>query len=221
VVLHQQVARLTALERTLLIWLAVVREWTSLESLLALLVKRPTRARVLEALEALWRRFLIERGAGASFTLQVVVMEYVTDALLDHLSGEIRTMAMDHLHRYALEQAQAKDYVRETQVRVLVRPLVERLRAGVVDGGVGTGLGVVADGGLRAGELRRARTGRWWDNGSVGDDESVVTVLDRDDRTLETTGQQKRSPSTGSGGLRWGSRYVAARPARKLILLGF
>jgi len=56
-------------------------------------------------------------------------MEYLTDALLDHLSGEIRTMALDHLHRYALEQAHAKDYVRETQVRLLVRPLVERLRA--------------------------------------------------------------------------------------------
>jgi WD40 repeat protein/transcriptional regulator with XRE-family HTH domain len=129
VVLRQQVARLTSLEQTLLTWLAVVREWTSLESLLSLLVTRPTRARVLEALEALWRRSLIERGQGASFTLQSVVMEYVTDALLDHLSGEIRTLALDHLHRYALEQAQAKDYVRETQVRVLVRPLVGRLRA--------------------------------------------------------------------------------------------
>ncbi len=56
-------------------------------------------------------------------------MEYVTDALLDHLSEEIVTQAMDHLHRYAVEQAQAKDYVRETQVRLLVRPLLERLRA--------------------------------------------------------------------------------------------
>src|SRR5438034_10274796 len=56
-------------------------------------------------------------------------MEYLTDALLEHLSEEIRTMAMDHLHRYAVEQAQAKDYVREIQVRLLVRPLVERLRA--------------------------------------------------------------------------------------------
>src|SRR5438034_8841116 len=56
-------------------------------------------------------------------------MEYLTDALLEHLSEEIRTMAMDHLHRYAVEQAQAKDYVRQTQVRLLVRPLVERLRA--------------------------------------------------------------------------------------------
>jgi WD40 repeat protein/transcriptional regulator with XRE-family HTH domain len=128
VVLRQQVARLTLLEQMLLTWLAVLREWTSLDTLLSLLVPRPTRARVLEALEALWRRSLIERGAGASFTLQSVVMEYVTDALLDQLSGEIVTQALDHLRRYALEQAQAKDYVRETQVRVLVRPLVERLR---------------------------------------------------------------------------------------------
>jgi len=96
VVLRQQVARLTPLEQMLLIWLAVVREWTSLESLLSLLVKRPTRARMLEALEALSRRSLIERGQGASFTLQSVVMEYVTDALLDHLSEEIRTMALGH-----------------------------------------------------------------------------------------------------------------------------
>ena len=129
VVLRQQVARLTLLEQMLLTWLAVVRGWTSLDSLLSLLVPRSTRGRVLEALEALSRRSLIERGQGASFTLQAVVMEYVTDALLDQLTGEIVTQAMDHLRRYALEQAQAKDYVREIQVRLLVRPLVELLRA--------------------------------------------------------------------------------------------
>ncbi len=128
-VLRQQVARLTLLEQTLLTWLTVVREWTSLDTLHSLLVPRMTRGRVLEALEALSRRSLIERGQGASFTLQSVVMEYVTDALLDQLSREIGTQAVDHLRRYALEQAQAKDYVRQTQVRLLVRPLLERLRA--------------------------------------------------------------------------------------------
>ena len=91
--------------------------------------QRPSRARVLEALEALSRRSLIERGAGASFTLQSVVMEYVTDALLEQLSEEIVNQEMGHLRRYALEQAHAKDYVRQTQVRLLVRPLLERLRA--------------------------------------------------------------------------------------------
>jgi WD40 repeat protein/transcriptional regulator with XRE-family HTH domain len=128
-VLRQQVARLTLLEQVLLTWLAVAREWTSLDALLSLLAPRPTRGRVLEALEALWRRSLIERGEGGSFTLQSVVMEYVTDALLEQLSEEVRTMALDHLHRYALEQARAKDYMRESQMRLLVRPLVERLRA--------------------------------------------------------------------------------------------
>ncbi len=128
-ILRQQVARLTLLEQTLLTWLAVVREWTSLDTLLSLLIPRVTRARVLEALEGLSRRSLIERGQGASFTLQSVVMEYLTDALLDQLTGEIVTQAVEHLRRYALEQAQAKDYVRQIQVRLLVHPLVERLRA--------------------------------------------------------------------------------------------
>jgi WD40 repeat protein/transcriptional regulator with XRE-family HTH domain len=128
VVLRQQVARLTPLEQMLFTWLAVVREWTSIDSLLSLLVKRPTRGRVLEAFDALWRRSLIERGQGASFTLQSVVMEYLTETLLDQLSEEIVTQVKDHLHKYALEQAQAKDYVRQTQMRLLVRPLVERLR---------------------------------------------------------------------------------------------
>jgi hypothetical protein len=56
-------------------------------------------------------------------------MEYVTDALLDQLTGEVVTEKMDQVCRYALEQAQAKDYVRQSQVHLLVHPLVERLRA--------------------------------------------------------------------------------------------
>jgi transcriptional regulator with XRE-family HTH domain len=128
-VLRQQVARLTPLEQTLLTWLAVVREWTSLDTLLSLQISRAIRGRVLEALEALSRRSLIERGQQANFTLQSVVMEYIIDALLDQLTEEIITQTMDHLRRYALEQAQAKDYVRESQRRLLVRPLIERLRA--------------------------------------------------------------------------------------------
>jgi WD40 repeat protein/transcriptional regulator with XRE-family HTH domain len=128
-VLRQQVTRLTPLEQTLLTWLAVVREWTSLDTLLSLLIPRATRARVLEALEGLSRRSLIERGQQGSFTLQSVVMEYVAAALLEQLTEEIISGEVDLLRRFALEQAQSKDYVRQTQVRLLVRPLVEQLRA--------------------------------------------------------------------------------------------
>jgi WD40 repeat protein/transcriptional regulator with XRE-family HTH domain len=126
--LRQQVGRLAPLEYLLLTWLAVLREWTELPALLQVLHPRALRARVLEALEALRRRSLLERGQQASFSLQSVVMEYLTDVLGEHLSEEIVLGNPQQLRRVALEQAQAKDYVRQTQMRLLVHPLIARLR---------------------------------------------------------------------------------------------
>ena len=127
--LHQQVQRLTPLEQVLLTWLAVVREWTSFDTLLQLLIPRPVHRQAMEALEALWRRSLLERGQQAVFTLPSVVMEYSTSALIEQMAAEMVTGKVEALRHYALEQAQAKDYVRQIQLRLLVRPLLERLRA--------------------------------------------------------------------------------------------
>jgi len=128
-VLRQQVGRLTPLEHLLLTWLAVLREWTTLDTLLQVLHPRVLRTQLLEALEALLRRSLLERGQQASFSLQSVVMEYLTDALGERLSEEIVLGDPQQLRQVPLEQAQAKDYVRETQVRLMVHPLNARLRA--------------------------------------------------------------------------------------------
>src|SRR5207302_789535 len=83
------------------------------------------RAQLLEALEALRRRSLLERGQQASFSLQSVVMEYLTDELGERLSEEIVLGHPQQLRRVALAQAQAKDYVHQTQVRLLVQPLLQ------------------------------------------------------------------------------------------------
>jgi WD40 repeat protein/transcriptional regulator with XRE-family HTH domain len=128
-VLRQQVGRLSPLEHLLLTWLAVLREWTKLDTLSQVLHPRVLRAQVLEALEALARRSLLERGQQASFSLQSVVMEYLTDELGERFSQEIARGEPQHLRQVALAQAQAKDYVREIQVRLLVFPLLARLRA--------------------------------------------------------------------------------------------
>ena len=128
-VLRQQVGRLTPLEYLLLAWLTVLREWTPLNTLAQVLQPKVLRAQMLEALEALGRRSLLERGQQASFSLQSVVMEYLADDLGECLSKEIVLGHPQQLRRVALEQAQAKDYVRQTQVRLLVHPLLERLRA--------------------------------------------------------------------------------------------
>src|SRR5213592_804118 len=128
-VLRQQVGRLSPLEHLLLAWLAVLREWTQLDTLMHVLHPRVLRSKLLEALEALSRRSLLERGQQASFGLQSVVMEYLTDELGERLSEEIVLGDPQQLRQMALEQAQAKDYVRKSQVRLLVHPLLERLRA--------------------------------------------------------------------------------------------
>src|SRR5205823_12629781 len=114
-VLRQQVGRLTPLEHLLLIWLAVMREWTLLDALAQVLYPRVLRSQLLEALEALGRRSLVERGQQASFSLQSVVMEYLTDALGERLAEEIVLGDPELVRRIALEQAQAKDYIRQTQ----------------------------------------------------------------------------------------------------------
>src|SRR5437660_2168268 len=126
-VLRLQVVRLTPLEHLLLSWLAVLREWTPLDTLSQVLHPRVLRSKLLEALEALSRRSLLERGQQASFGLQSVVMEYLTDELGERFSQEIVLGDPQQLRQVALAQAQAKDYVREIQVRLLVQPLLERL----------------------------------------------------------------------------------------------
>src|SRR5436305_8542994 len=108
--LRQQVGRLSLLEHLLLTWLAMLREWTPLDTLVQVLHPRVLRSQVLEALEALSRRSLVERGQQASFSLQSVVMEYLSDALGERLSEEIVLGNPELLHQVALAQAQAKHY---------------------------------------------------------------------------------------------------------------
>src|SRR5205085_10207574 len=78
--LEEQVAGLSPLERSLLTWLAVEREPVGVAALAADLGPGagPGGA-VLEALEGLGRRSLLERGAqGGTHTLQPAVLEYVS-----------------------------------------------------------------------------------------------------------------------------------------------
>src|SRR6266571_1297676 len=130
--LQEQWVRLSALEQTLLWWLAILREPVSLEELQAVLVARLSPAQILEAVDGLRRRSLVERGQRpGSFTLQAVVLEFVTDRLVEEASQEIVQGRLQLLREQSLSQAQAKDYVRQTQERLLLAPLLARLQSSV------------------------------------------------------------------------------------------
>src|SRR6266852_7296509 len=127
--LEEQWARLSPLEQTVLCWLAIMREPVTLNDLLAVLVAPLAHVQVLEAVDGLRRRSLIERGQRAgSFTLQSVVLEYVTSRLVATASEEIGQGRLLRLLEHGLEQAQAKEYVRQTQERLLLAPLLASLQ---------------------------------------------------------------------------------------------
>jgi len=128
--LDEQFARLSADEQTVLLWLAILREPVTFEEVLAALATLLSRAQVLDAVEALRRRSLIERGQRqGSFTLQSVVLEYVTAQLITEATSEIEQGRLARLIEHGLELATAKEYVRQTQQRLLVAPLLAQLRS--------------------------------------------------------------------------------------------
>ncbi len=129
--LDQQFARLSAREQTVLLWLAILREPTTLNELLTALVNPIPRRQLLEMMEALHRRSLIERGEKpGSFTLQLVVLEYLTNRLVGEVADELVQGNLLRLIQHSLLQAQAKDYVRQSQQRVIIGSLLTRLKGG-------------------------------------------------------------------------------------------
>ena len=131
--LAEQFTRLSLLEQTMVLWLAVLREPVTIEQLLGALGTPPPRMQALEALEALRRRSLVEQGQQpGSFTLQSVVLEYATTQLIGEVADEIEQGSLSprsRLIEHGLELATAKEYVRLAQTRLLVIPLRDLLRS--------------------------------------------------------------------------------------------
>jgi WD40 repeat protein len=124
--LDEQFHRLSDLEKQIMYWLAINRDWISLLELKADLLGGVSERRLLDALDSLQRRSLIECKS-SRFTQQSVVMEYVTATLIGRISQEILTKTVNLLNSHALLKARAKDYIRETQLRLIVQPIAEQL----------------------------------------------------------------------------------------------
>jgi WD40 repeat protein len=130
--LDRQFQRLSALETSVMYWLAINRDGTTIGELHQDLVPSCAKGQVMEILEALSGRSLIEQNQ-RQFTQQPVVMEYVTEQLLEQIVAEICHNTPQLLSSHALLKAQSKDYLRESQVRTIVTPLLERLQAKLGD----------------------------------------------------------------------------------------
>ncbi|MEA5503734.1 NB-ARC domain-containing protein [Halotia wernerae UHCC 0503] len=125
--IEQQFQRLSALEKEVMYWLAINREPVNFKEIQADLLLSPiSSAQLLEALEGLERRSLIEKGSGL-FTLQPVLMEYMTSCLIQYICVEITTQNIALFKTHALIKATAKDYIKEIQTYLILNPVIKQL----------------------------------------------------------------------------------------------
>ena len=124
--LDQQFNRLSELEQQVMYWLAISREQVTLEELRDQIVPKVSQRKLLEALSSLQSRSLIEINA-VGFSQQPVVMEYLTERLVKQFYYDISAHKLAFFDRYAFVKAQAKDYVREAQIRLILQPVKDKL----------------------------------------------------------------------------------------------
>jgi len=126
--LDQQFERLSTLEQEIVIWLAIEREPVSRDTLQDNLVDVVSKRDFVQALQSLRRRSLVENIANG-FTLQNVILEYITERLIDEVYEEIITESISRLRTHALLKTHTKDYIRESQTRLILQRITEKLVA--------------------------------------------------------------------------------------------
>ncbi|MEH2165100.1 MAG: NB-ARC domain-containing protein [Nostoc sp.] len=138
--IFQQFEWLSESEKTVIYWLAIYRDSASFAELRSDIFPPISPQNLIEVLESLEQRSLIEKNKltliakHRAFSLQPMVMEYVTEKLVAQVCQEIlagleaNTDQKNLLFKtHALLRATAQDYVRETQVRFILKPILERL----------------------------------------------------------------------------------------------
>ncbi len=127
--LGNQFEHLSVLEKDILFWLAIERDPVPLSTLRGNFLLDIPGHEILSGLLSLLQRSLIERNdQGAEFSLLPVLLEFTTDRLVSVVADQIVQRNLEAVSKYCLVKSQSIDQVRESQVRMILDPLVTRLR---------------------------------------------------------------------------------------------
>lgn len=137
-IIEEQFERLSALEQEILYWLAINFQPISLEELQGNIVTPVFPADLLEALDSLLRRGLIETNIGEQtlFALQQpVITEYVTEQLIEQVCEEIQEVCRSQkiqnfklVRNHILVKRQPLDEdIKALQARLILMPVMSKL----------------------------------------------------------------------------------------------
>jgi hypothetical protein len=120
--------RLSDLEKEIMYWLAINREPILLSELREDVLSVVAKRELPETIQSLQLRLPIEKGK-AGFTLQPVLIEYTTKRLVEQAFEEIETGEIKLLNSHALSKTLVKEYVRDSQCRLILKPIQDSLVA--------------------------------------------------------------------------------------------
>jgi WD40 repeat protein len=125
--LKRQFDRLSPSAQEIMYWLAINYEPVSDWQLKKDIISWQAKQELVQSLASLNRRALI-KNTQLGYTQLPVLREYIINRLIDEVCQEIKTGQIAFLNSYSLSKATSIDYIRETQVRLILQPLLERLR---------------------------------------------------------------------------------------------
>lgn len=120
--LEIQFERASFLEKNLMLWLSISREPTHYNEL-AKNVFVSKKDKINDALDSLSKRSLIESKGSGYYGLQPVLMEYITDVIIELMFTELEDGEMNLFKSYPLIQPTGKDYVVAAQKQFILDPI--------------------------------------------------------------------------------------------------
>lgn len=118
--------RLTVQEKEILFWLAINREYQSVSDFRKDIFSPERNKQIPSTLQSLSRKIPLERKNNG-FLLQPVLIEFLTEKIVSEATAEVIADPIYFLLDFCLCKATSKDYIRETQDRLIVQPVVEQL----------------------------------------------------------------------------------------------
>lgn len=119
--------RLSEDEKEILYWLAINREPISVEELIEDVIDQQQNSKVRSNIQSLRRRFPLAENQDFSLTVQPVILECLTEKLIDKVCQEVETGEIKLFNNHALIKATAKDYIRNIQIRLILNPIIDKL----------------------------------------------------------------------------------------------
>lgn len=125
--LNKQFQKLSPTEKSLMYWLALNREPITISNLKENLLLDIKTSQVNSVINSLCDRILLQITENG-YTLQNVVMEYITQLIIDSTIEEINNNKVEKLNlldTHCLIQATTSDYIRVCQYNTIIKPILE------------------------------------------------------------------------------------------------